>query len=161
MSVPPNFVVQCAPVSDPTDNSIVAAATLAGASHEFDRVPTAVVHCESNFRAIDGKTAGLLDERGHRLVVRNGFLPEREIMIGVGPVPAKHASTIRARSSLTAPRCAYTAPDSASPGEQYSAKAPVAPAVNTFEFESCRGYPIHRASVKRMSLSHWPLCISD
>jgi hypothetical protein len=33
--------------------------------------------------------SGLLDESGHRLVVRNGFLPEREIMTGVGTVPVK------------------------------------------------------------------------
>ena len=33
--------------------------------------------------------AGLLDEGGHRLVVRNGFLPEREIMTGIGKVPVK------------------------------------------------------------------------
>jgi len=32
---------------------------------------------------------GLLDEGGHRLVVRNGFLPERGIMTGVGTVPVK------------------------------------------------------------------------
>jgi putative transposase len=32
---------------------------------------------------------GLLDEDGHRLVVRNGFLPERGIMTGVGTVPVK------------------------------------------------------------------------
>ena len=33
--------------------------------------------------------SGLLDEDGHRLVVRNGFLPERGIMTGVGTVPVK------------------------------------------------------------------------
>ena len=33
--------------------------------------------------------SGLLDEDGHRLVVRNGHLPEREIMTGVGTVPVK------------------------------------------------------------------------
>jgi len=32
---------------------------------------------------------GLLDEGGHRQVVRNGFLPEREIMTGVGTVSVK------------------------------------------------------------------------
>lgn len=32
---------------------------------------------------------GLVDEDGRRLVVRNGFLPEREIMTGVGTVPVK------------------------------------------------------------------------
>ena len=33
--------------------------------------------------------SGLMDESGHRLVVRNGFLPEREIMTGIGKVPVK------------------------------------------------------------------------
>ena len=31
--------------------------------------------------------SGLVNESGHRLVVRNGFLPEREIMTGIGKVP--------------------------------------------------------------------------
>ena len=30
--------------------------------------------------------AGLLDKDGHRLVVRNGYLPERMLQSGVGPV---------------------------------------------------------------------------
>ncbi len=33
--------------------------------------------------------AGRVDERGRRAVVRNGHLPEREILTGVGPVPVK------------------------------------------------------------------------
>ena len=33
--------------------------------------------------------SGLVDESGHRQVVRNGFLPEREIMTGVGTVSVK------------------------------------------------------------------------
>ena len=28
----------------------------------------------------------IVDENGHRLVVRNGSLPEREILTGVGPI---------------------------------------------------------------------------
>ena len=28
----------------------------------------------------------IIDENGHRLVVRNGSLPEREILTGVGPI---------------------------------------------------------------------------
>ena len=32
---------------------------------------------------------GQVDERGRRAVVRNGYLPEREILTGVGPVPVK------------------------------------------------------------------------
>jgi hypothetical protein len=30
-----------------------------------------------------------LDEKGHRLVVRNGYLPERDLLTGVGPVTVK------------------------------------------------------------------------
>jgi len=41
---------------------------------------------------------GLLDEGGHRLVVRNGFLPEREIMTGVGTVPVKQPRVRHQRS---------------------------------------------------------------
>ena len=33
--------------------------------------------------------AGLRNEQGHRLVVRNGYLPEREILTGIGPVKVK------------------------------------------------------------------------
>lgn len=33
--------------------------------------------------------AGVLDEPGHRRVVRNGFLPEREIVTGIGPVKVR------------------------------------------------------------------------
>jgi len=29
------------------------------------------------------------DERGRRRVVRNGYLPEREVQTGIGPVPAR------------------------------------------------------------------------
>ena len=31
--------------------------------------------------------ASVLDENGRRRVVRNGYLPEREIQTGVGPIP--------------------------------------------------------------------------
>lgn len=30
-----------------------------------------------------------LDEKGHRLVVRNGYLPERDLLTGLGPVTVK------------------------------------------------------------------------
>lgn len=33
--------------------------------------------------------AGVLDEQGHRRVVRNGFMPEREIVTGIGPVKVR------------------------------------------------------------------------
>jgi transposase-like protein len=48
---------------------------------------------EMLLRAIEAEVAGyidqhseLRDEAGHRLVVRNGHLPEREILTGIGPV---------------------------------------------------------------------------
>jgi putative transposase len=34
-----------------------------------------------------GRRADLRDENGHRMVVRNGYLPERELVTGIGPVP--------------------------------------------------------------------------
>ena len=47
-------------------------------------------------QAVEAELAELLerykgqwDERGRRAVVRNGYLPEREILTGVGPVPVK------------------------------------------------------------------------
>ena len=33
--------------------------------------------------------AGATDEKGRKRVVRNGYLPEREVQTGIGPVPAK------------------------------------------------------------------------
>jgi len=57
MSIPPTSVVPCAPGSKHFATNDVAATVLPGASHESDRVPTAVVYCEANFGAIDGKTA--------------------------------------------------------------------------------------------------------
>ena len=36
-----------------------------------------------------GERAGLTDERGRRLVVRNGHLPERTILTGIGPVAVR------------------------------------------------------------------------
>jgi len=35
------------------------------------------------------KYEGQVDEQGRRIVVRNGYLPEREILTGVGPMPVK------------------------------------------------------------------------
>ncbi|MBC8288850.1 MAG: DUF1611 domain-containing protein [Planctomycetes bacterium] len=57
MSIPPTSVVPRAPVSGQSVRNDVAATTLPGASRESDRIPTAVVYCEANFGAIDGKTA--------------------------------------------------------------------------------------------------------
>ena len=36
-----------------------------------------------------GERSGLLDERGRKLVVRNGHLPERTILTGIGPVTVR------------------------------------------------------------------------
>jgi len=51
---------------------------------------------EMLLKAIEAEVAGyieqhsrLRDEAGHRLVVRNGHLPEREILTGIGPVPIR------------------------------------------------------------------------
>jgi transposase-like protein len=51
---------------------------------------------EMLLRAIEAEVAGyidqhshLRDEAGHRLVVRNGHLPEREILTGIGPIPIR------------------------------------------------------------------------
>lgn len=51
---------------------------------------------EMLLKAIEAEVAGyidqhseLRDEAGHRLVVRNGHLPEREILTGLGPVPIR------------------------------------------------------------------------
>lgn len=41
--------------------------------------------------------AGQVDERGRRAVVRNGYLPEREILTGVGVVSVK-VPKVRSRS---------------------------------------------------------------
>lgn len=45
-----------------------------------------------------GKHSHMIDEAGHRLVVRNGHLPERDIVTGVGPVKIKQP---RARDERT------------------------------------------------------------
>jgi len=51
---------------------------------------------EMLLRAIEAEVAGYIDqhahlhdEAGHRLVVRNGHLPEREILTGIGPIPIR------------------------------------------------------------------------
>jgi putative transposase len=42
--------------------------------------------------------AGRRDEKGHRLVVRNGFLPERSIQTGIGEVPVKQPRIVDRRT---------------------------------------------------------------
>jgi len=51
---------------------------------------------EMLLKAIEAEVAGyidqhahLVDEAGRRLVVRNGHLPEREILTGIGPLPIR------------------------------------------------------------------------
>ena len=53
------------------------------------------------------------DEKGRKRVVRNGYLPERQVQTGIGPVPAKvprvrdrekgHAGKVRFKSSILPP----------------------------------------------------------
>ena len=44
----------------------------------------------------------LIDDLGRQRVVRNGYLPERQIQTGIGSVPGKGAT---GSGSLRAPRC--------------------------------------------------------
>lgn len=51
---------------------------------------------EMLLRAVEAEVAGYIDQHshlrdaaGHRLVVRNGHLPEREILTGIGPIPIR------------------------------------------------------------------------
>ncbi len=42
--------------------------------------------------------ADQVDAQGHRLVVRNGYLPEREVMTGIGMVPVRRRTWSHRRS---------------------------------------------------------------
>ena len=42
--------------------------------------------------------ADQFDAQGHRLVVRNGYLPEREVMTGIGMVPVRRRTWSHRRS---------------------------------------------------------------
>ena len=44
---------------------------------------------EAELTEMLAKYEGQVDKQGRRMVVRNGYLPEREILTGVGPVPVK------------------------------------------------------------------------
>jgi putative transposase len=44
---------------------------------------------EAEVEAYIEKHAEIRDQNGHRVVVRNGHLPERELVTGIGPVPIK------------------------------------------------------------------------
>ena len=60
---------------------------------------------EAELAEMLAKYEGQTDEQGRRAVVRNGYLPEREILTGVGPVTVKVRSRrMRLASPLT--RCA-------------------------------------------------------
>jgi transposase-like protein len=65
-------------------------------------------------QAVEAELAELLnehsdwvDDQGRRAVVRNGYLPQREILTGVGPVPVK-VPKVRSRTGEpvnTNPKC--------------------------------------------------------
>jgi transposase-like protein len=44
---------------------------------------------EAEVESYLAQTADLRDEKGHRLVVRNGYLPERKIQTGIGPISVR------------------------------------------------------------------------
>ncbi len=48
------------------------------------------------------------DEHGKRLVVRNGRLPEREVISGVGPIRVRHGSDILTRVDFPVRFCPST-----------------------------------------------------
>jgi transposase-like protein len=54
---------------------------------------------ESEVAAFLGAHAALRDERGRQMVVRNGYLPEREIQTGIGGVPVR-APRVRDRREV-------------------------------------------------------------
>ena len=60
--------------------------------------------------AVDAELSAMLtqfedykDQSGRRHVVRNGYLPEREILTGIGPVSVR-APKVRDRSGRASPR---------------------------------------------------------
>ena len=72
---------------------------------------------QAEVSAFIAEHAYLLDEEGRQRLVRHGFLPEREMMTGIGAVPVEvprvrdrgsneDGSKIRFRSSLVHPICA-------------------------------------------------------
>ena len=46
---------------------------------------------EAASRRAGTERSNLRDQHGHRLVVANGHLPERQILTGIGPVPIKQS----------------------------------------------------------------------
>ena len=52
---------------------------------------------------------GQVDEQGRKAVVRNGYLPEREILTGVGPVPVK-VPKVRSRTGESVVFRSYLVP---------------------------------------------------
>jgi putative transposase len=56
---------------------------------------------EAEVESYLAQTADLRDEKGHRLVVRNGYLPERKIQTGIGPISVRRPR-VEDRRSLEA-----------------------------------------------------------
>ncbi len=52
--------------------------------------------------------AGLTDARGHRLVVRNGYLPQRRIQTGIGPVEVRQPRVHDQRTDAKGERIRFT-----------------------------------------------------
>jgi transposase-like protein len=52
--------------------------------------------------------SGLLDENGHRLVVRNGYLPERKIQTGIGEVQVRQPRVLDGRVDKTGEPMRFT-----------------------------------------------------
>ena len=44
---------------------------------------------ESEAADVVSQFTNVVDDRGHRVVVRNGYLPERDLVTGVGRIPVK------------------------------------------------------------------------
>ena len=71
------------PAETPSARSILDEIAREGAARMLQAALTAEV--EEFVRRFEG----VLDARGRRQVVRNGYLPEREVMTGAGPLPVK------------------------------------------------------------------------
>jgi len=61
---------------------------------------------ESEIKAFLNQYKELRDQLGHRRVVRNGYLPERQIQTGIGPVPVR-APRIRDRHQKASKRVRF------------------------------------------------------
>jgi len=59
---------------------------------------------EAEVNAYLAQHADLCDQQGHRLLVRNGYLPHREIQTGIGPIPVRQPR-VEDRGTSPADRC--------------------------------------------------------